>query len=114
MKHLIVGNGPAGVSAARTVRKVAPADQVVLVSEEAQPFYSKVLTSYFVGGKVPYENMLLSNAEGFQGQGIELLTGRQAVRIDPAAGELLVSGGERVSYDRLLLATGASPFIPPL
>jgi nitrite reductase (NADH) large subunit len=114
MKHLIVGNGPAGVSAARTLRKVAPGDQVALVAEESQPFYSKVLTSYFVGGKMPYEKMLLSNAEGFQGEGIQLLTGKQAVRIDTAAGELLLSGGARATYDRLLLATGASPFIPPL
>ncbi len=114
MKHLIVGNGPAGISAARTLRKVVPGDQVALVAEESQPFYSKVLTSYFVGGKVPYEKMLLSNAEDFQGNGIQLLTGKQAVRIDPSNRELLLSGGTRVSYDRLLLATGASPFIPPI
>ncbi|HEX2987651.1 MAG TPA: FAD-dependent oxidoreductase, partial [Chloroflexota bacterium] len=114
MKHLIVGNGPAGISAARTLRRLAPGDQVALVAEESQPFYSKVLTSYFVGGKVPYENMLLSNAEGFQEKGIQLLMGKQAVRIDPATRELLLSGGERVSCDRLLLATGASPFIPPI
>ncbi|MHB8991526.1 MAG: FAD-dependent oxidoreductase, partial [Chloroflexota bacterium] len=80
MKHLIVGNGPAGINAARTLRKIAPQDLVAVVAEEAQPFYSKVLTSYFVGGKVPYENVLLANAEQFQDQSIQLLTGKQSVR----------------------------------
>lgn len=114
MKHLIVGNGPAGISAARTLRKIAPEDQVVVLAEEAQPFYSKVLTSYFVGGKVPYENMLLANSEQFQDQGIQLRTGKQAVRVDAVAKELLLSDDERIEYDRLLLATGAAPFIPPV
>jgi NAD(P)H-nitrite reductase large subunit len=114
MKHVIVGNGPAGVAAARTLRRIAPHDQVVVVAEESQPFYSKVLTSYFVGGKVPHEKMLLADAEGFRAQGIQLVTGKRAVGIDSAARELLLEGGIRVRYDRLLLATGAAPFLPPI
>ncbi len=114
MKHVIVGNGPAGVGAARTLRRIAPQDQVALVAEESQPFYSKVLTSYFVGGKVPYENMLLSNAEEFQRERIQLVTGKQAVSIERATKELLLSGGGRIQYDRMLLATGAAPFLPPI
>ncbi len=114
MKHVIVGNGPAGVNAARTLRRMAAQDQVALVAEEAQPFYSKVLTSYFVGDKVPYEKLLLANAEEFQGEGIQLVTGKQAVSVDGAARELLLSGGARIQYDRLLLATGAAPFLPPI
>lgn len=114
MRHLIVGNGPAGISAAMTLRRTAPQDQVAVVSEEAQPFYSKVLTSYYVGGKVPYESILLASAEQLQGEGLQLLTGKKAVGLDPAAGEVTLSGGEKVQYDRLLLATGAEPFIPPI
>ena len=114
MKHVIVGSGPAGLSAARTLRRIAPSDRLVMVAEEAQPFYSKVLTSYFVGGKVPYENMLLSGAAEFQGEGVEILGGRQAVRVDPSSREVVLSDGERVGYDRLLLAPGASPAMPPI
>lgn len=114
MRHVIVGNGPAGVAAARTLRQIAPADEVVVLSEEAQPFYSKVLTSYVVGGKVSYENMLLATEEEFERLGIKLMTGKQVVRIDPAAKTLTVSSGERVGYDRLLIAAGASPAIPPV
>ncbi len=114
MKHVIVGNGPAGVAAARTLRKIAPRDEVVVISEEAQPFYSKVLTSYFVGGKVPYENMLLANDEEFKTAGIRLITGKQAVRIEPEARTVSLSGGEKVAYDTLLIAAGAAPFVPPI
>ena len=114
MKHVIVGNGPAGVAAARTLRKLAPRDEVVVIAEETQPFYSKVLTSYFVGGKVPYENMLLANDEEFQKAGVQLLTGSQAVRIDAAAKTVSLSGGNKIGYDRLLIAAGAAPFVPPI
>ncbi len=114
MKHVIVGNGPSGVAAARTLRRIAPRDEVVVIAEETQPFYSKVLTSYFVGGKVPYENMLLANGEEFQEAGVQLLTGRQAVRIDTVARTVVLSGGEKVGYDRLLIAAGAAPFVPPI
>lgn len=114
MKHIIVGNGPAGVAAARTLRKIAPRDEVVVVAEEAQPFYSKVLTSYFVSGKVPYEKMLLANDEEFQQAGIRLMTGRQALRIDAAAKTVALSDGEKIGYDRLLIAAGAAPFVPPI
>lgn len=114
MRHLIIGNGPAGISAAVTLRRLAPDDKVAVISEEAQPFYSKVLTSYYVGGKVPYENMLLASAEELQGDGLQLLAGKRAVRLDPSAREVVLSGGERIQYDRLLLATGAEPFIPPI
>lgn len=114
MRHLIVGNGPAGVKAAETLRRIAPRDHVALVAEEAQPFYSKVLTSYFVAGKKPYENMLLADSEHFRQLEIQLLAGKRAVRVDAAAKEVTLAGGEKVAYDRLLLATGAAPHLPPI
>ncbi len=114
MRHLIVGNGPAGISAARTLRRIAPKDQVAVLSEEAQPFYSKVLTSYYVGGKVPYDKMVLADLEGLQDEKLQLLTGKRTIRLNSTTRELTLSGGERVQYDRLLLASGAEPFLPPI
>ena len=114
MRHLIIGNGPAGISAALTLRRIAPQDQVAVVSEEAQPFYSKVLTSYFVAGKVPQDRMLLTTAEQLHDDGVQMLTGKRAVRIDPASSDVALSSGERIQYDRLLLATGAEPSLPPI
>ncbi len=114
MRHVIVGNGPAGVNAALTLRRIAPQDRVTLVAEEAQPFYSKVVTSYFVAGKSPYENLLLADAEQFRGKGIELLTGRHATAVDVSTQEVEVAPGGALAYDRLLLATGAAPAMPPI
>ncbi|MGI5836951.1 MAG: NAD(P)/FAD-dependent oxidoreductase [Chloroflexota bacterium] len=114
MRHLIIGNGPAGISAAITLRRIAPDDEVAIVSDEAQPFYSKVLTSYYVGGKIPYENMLLATADQLKAEGLQLLSGKRAVKLDTSAREVVLSGDERIQYDRLLIATGAEPFIPPI
>jgi nitrite reductase (NADH) large subunit len=96
------------------LRRIAPADAVTVIADEAQPFYSKVLLSYFLGDRIPYENMMLSSAEALREEGIELRTGTQAVRVDAAARTVTVTGGERIPYDRLLLATGGSPAKPPV
>jgi len=100
------------VNAALTLRQLAPQDQVALVSEEKQPFYSKVVTSYFVAGKAPYENLLLADSGRFQD--IDLLLGRRVEAVDGTRKTVTLEGGERIWYDRLLLATGAAPALPAI
>ena len=60
MKHIILGNGPAGVVAAETLRRAAPADDILLVGHEAAPPYSRMAIPYLLEG-----NILI--CAGFQG-----------------------------------------------
>ena len=49
MQHVIIGNGPAGVIAAETIRKHAPGDSILLIGDEAEPPYSRMAIPYQIG-----------------------------------------------------------------
>jgi NADPH-dependent 2,4-dienoyl-CoA reductase/sulfur reductase-like enzyme len=52
MKHVILGNGPAGVIAAETIRKRSPQDQIVLIGSEDEPPYSRMAIPYLLMGNI--------------------------------------------------------------
>jgi NADPH-dependent 2,4-dienoyl-CoA reductase/sulfur reductase-like enzyme len=114
MRHVIIGNGPAGVIGAETLRARRPADDVVLLGDEPEPPYSRMAIPYLLEGNIGEDGTYLrKGADHFAGQRITL---RQAAaqRIDTQARAVALSDGGTLSYDRLLLATGSSPADPPI
>ena len=114
MRHLIVGNGPAGVIAAETLRKHAPADTVTLLGDEPGPPYSRMAIPYLLMGDIEEPGTWLrKGADHFAHLGITLKAGR-ARSVDTARKELTLESGEVLPWDRLLVATGARPNRPPI
>ena len=114
MKHLIIGNGPAGVIAAETIAGHAPQDQVVLLGDEPEPCYSRMAIPYLLMGNITEQGTYLrKDPQHFSSRGIRQEHGR-AVRIDAAARIVHLADGRGMAYDRLLLATGSSPVAPPI
>jgi NAD(P)H-nitrite reductase large subunit len=114
MKHLIIGNGPAGVIAAETIVGHAPQDQVVLLGDEPEPSYSRMAIPYLLMGNITEQGTYLrKDPQHFSSRGIRLEHGR-AKSIDAAASIVHLADGRGLSYDRLLLATGSSPVAPPI
>ncbi|MEW6547814.1 MAG: FAD-dependent oxidoreductase [Bacillota bacterium] len=111
MRHVIVGNGPAGFTAACTIRSLDPQAHVTVLTDEPHPFYSRVLTSYFIAGEVGKDALFLARAEDYRDRGITLLAGREvvAVRRGGEGGWVDVDDGTSLEWDRLLLATGSEP-----
>ena len=106
---MIIGASAAGLAAAETLRRVDPDGQVtVLCREKTQP-YSRVLLPYLLAGVVREEDVFLPLPEG-----VELLTGKEVVRVDPQRREVIVSTGEVFPFDRLLIASGASAVRPKI
>src|SRR6185503_6825494 len=107
---VIAGAALAGAKAAETLRAEGFDGRMVLLgTETARPYERPPLSKDYLRGEVGREKVYV-HGEGFYAeQGIELLLGRTAVSLDTAANELTLDGGERLSYDRLLLATGAEP-----
>jgi NAD(P)H-nitrite reductase large subunit len=114
MKHVIIGNGPAGVVAAETLRKSDPACAITLIGNEPEPPYSRMALPYLMIGEIDEAGThLRKSADHFARLGIDLLqdsvtavdTGKRSVR--------LASGGSR-SYDRLLIASGAHAIRPDI
>lgn len=114
MKHLIIGNGPAGVIAAETIVGHAPQDQVVLLGDEPEPSYSRMAIPYLLMGNISEQGTYLrKDPQHFSSRGIRLEHGR-AKSIDTASNIVHLADGRGLTYDRLLLATGSSPVAPPI
>ena len=114
MKHVILGNGPTGVIAAETVRKHAPADDIVLVGDEAEPPYSRMAIPYLLTGSIGEEGTYLRKTPGhYAARNIALRTGR-ARGVDGKARAVLFDDGTVLPFDRLLIATGSTPLRPPI
>jgi NAD(P)H-nitrite reductase large subunit len=113
-KHVILGAGPAGVIAAETIRKHAPADEIVLVGDEPEAPYSRMAIPYLLIGNVKEEGTHLRHgADHYARLRVALKRGR-AKALDSAARKVTLDDGSVLAYDRLLIATGSSPNKPPI
>ncbi len=114
MKHIILGNGPAGVVAAETLRRAAPADEILLVGNEDAPPYSRMAIPYLLEGNIDERGTYLRKTDDhFDQLRIRQRHGR-AVAVDSEKPSVLFADGHFESYDRLLIATGSHPVRPPI
>jgi NAD(P)H-nitrite reductase large subunit len=114
MKYIIIGNSAAGVNAAEAIRTNDKKGDITIISDEAFPAYGRPLISYYLSGKVKPENMNYRDESFYKSRNIKVLLNTQAQKIDVVKKETAVNGGKKFSYDKLLIATGSSPFIPPI
>jgi 3-phenylpropionate/trans-cinnamate dioxygenase ferredoxin reductase subunit len=108
--HVIVGAGMAGAKSAEALREEGFDGRIVLIGDEPeQPYERPPLSKDYLRGESPRENTHVHPEGFYAASGIELRTASVVERIDAGEEAVELSGGERVGYDRLLLATGAEP-----
>ena len=109
--HVIVGAGLAGAKAAEALREEGFDGRVVLVgAEEELPYERPPLSKEYLRGEVPREKPRVHDDGFYESHDVALRTGTTVTRLDTSASEVeLDGGGERLKYDRLLIATGAEP-----
>jgi len=114
MNYVIVGAGPAGVVAAETLAKQAKGANITLIGGEPEPPYSRMAIPYVLTGKIDYPGTYLRKTDGhYDGMGITYKQGL-VDSVDASSKSLVLQGGEKVAYDKLLIATGATPVKPPI
>ncbi|WP_291989956.1 FAD-dependent oxidoreductase [Candidatus Accumulibacter sp. ACC007] len=114
MRHLIIGNGPAGVVAAETLRRADAQAEITLLGDEAEPPYSRMAIPYLLSGKIGEPGTYLrKDADHFERLRIKLLHGRAAA-LDAGQQTVTLSDGSTLAWDRLLIASGAHPVRPPI
>jgi NAD(P)H-nitrite reductase large subunit len=112
--HLILGAGPAGVIAAETIRKQAPADSITIIGDEGEPPYSRMAIPYLLIGKVDESGTYLrKSASHFSDLRVKLMQ-TTARHIDTTKKLVTLANGETISFDTLLIATGSHPVQPPI
>jgi NAD(P)H-nitrite reductase large subunit len=112
MKHVIIGNGPAGVVAAETLRKNDGAASITLIGEEPEPPYSRMALPYLMMGDIDEAGTYLRKDPGhFARLAIDLV--RDSVdAVDTAKRSVRLKSGATLPYDRLLIASGAHAIKP--
>jgi NADPH-dependent 2,4-dienoyl-CoA reductase/sulfur reductase-like enzyme len=114
MHHVILGAGPAGVIAADTLRKQDTDAKITLIGGEDEPPYSRMAIPYYLSGQIKEKGTQLRQDQGhYNNLGIDLISAR-ASGIDTKNKKLSLNDGKELSFDRLLIATGASPIRPPV
>jgi 3-phenylpropionate/trans-cinnamate dioxygenase ferredoxin reductase subunit len=115
MTFVIVGAGLAGAKAAQTLREEGFDGRLVLIGEERElPYERPPLSKQYLLGEAPRDDAHVHSREFYAQQQIELLTGVAATELDVVEHRVALSDGRTLSYDRLLLATGAAPRRPPI
>jgi len=112
MKHVIVGNGVAGVTAAQSIVRADPTAKVYIFGEEPHLYYRRPLLWEFIAGQIEQDDVYFRPADWYAERGIHLHMGIRATVLVPLEHRLTLSDGTTVTYDRLLLATGGRPFVP--
>ncbi|MFO8080118.1 MAG: FAD-dependent oxidoreductase [Armatimonadota bacterium] len=112
-KYLIIGNSVAAVAAVSGIREVDPAGSITLVAKEEHHTYSRPLITYLLGGKVDEAQMLYRPADWYEKAGVNAMLGTEIVSVDPQAHTVETADGETLGYEKLLIATGGTPIVPP-
>ncbi|GAB4245018.1 MAG: FAD-dependent oxidoreductase [Thermoleophilia bacterium] len=106
---LILGNSAAAIAAVRAYRARGGEGAITLVSRETCDAYSPVLTTYYLRGQIPEEKLYVCDGRFYEETGIERIYGKSAVALDTKAQTVALDDGATLSYDKLLIATGAAP-----
>lgn len=115
MKLVMVGNGMAGVRTLEELLKIAPdLYDITVFGAEPHPNYNRILLSPVLAGEQTIPDIILNPLSWYAEHGITLHLGRKVVDVDRRQRIVRADDGTEAEYDRLLLATGSTPFVPPI
>lgn len=110
VKYLLVGGGVASAAAAEAIRGIDVDGSILLVTQEInRPYHRPPLSKEYLRREKPRTELFVHPADWFERHHIELRTARNVTRVEPARESATLDNGEEISFDKLLLATGASP-----
>ena len=110
VKYLLVGAGLASSAAVEAIRALDPAGSVLMVGQEiSAPYHRPPLSKQYLRRQGTRGELSVLPAQWFEQHRVTLRTGRRVAQLDAARMSLTLDSGEEISFDRLLLATGAAP-----
>lgn len=118
MKYVIIGNGPAGVAAAVSIRSNDKKGEITIISAEEQDIYSKCLLPDYLSGAISEQQLFIRNPDFYDQNRISLLRSHTVTEVDTKTRTIsMIDGSNKetvLPYDKLLIASGGKPFLPPI
>ena len=113
MRYVIIGASAAGMAAAEAIRQSDSKGIITVLSEEPVMPYFRPMIPFLISGKKSATDMMLIGQGPYSGAGIEVRLNSRVEGVDTKNQAVTVQGGDQLPYDRLLIATGSRPYIPP-
>jgi len=114
MKYLIAGGWAAGTTAAQHLRKFDLSSEITVVDAESVAYYPRPDLIEYLAGRKSKDQLIVHGASWYGENRITLISGRRIMHVHAIEHEVTLDDGTVISYDKLLLANGASPFVPSL
>jgi NAD(P)H-nitrite reductase large subunit len=111
-KYVIIGASAGGIGAVEAIREVDPVGNITVISNEQVPQYSRPMISEYVSREATLDTMKYRSDEFWKNKKVKILAGKTATKIDFANKHVQLDSEEKISYDKLLIATGGKPFVP--
>jgi NAD(P)H-nitrite reductase large subunit len=113
-KYVVVGASAAGIGAVEAIREIDQTGTITMISDETCAHYSRPMISDLVSGKADTEKMKCRSDKFWKENNIEALTGKKATTLNLTEKTVQLDSGEKVAYEKLLIATGGKPFVPKM
>lgn len=114
MRYVIIGASAAGAQSAEGLRKLDRQADITIISAEKHLPYSRCLISRLVDGRLTEDNLYFKTKHFFEDYNLQGVLGTKIVRIDTKAKRVVSEDNREFAYDKLLIATGSSPWIPKI
>lgn len=115
LKLVLVGNGLAGMRCLEDLLDMNPERyEITVIGEEPWGNYNRIMLSPVLSGEKTIEDIMLHPHQWYQDKAIRFIAGDPAIKIDRNRKQISTQNGECIEYDRLILATGSKPFLPPI
>lgn len=111
--HLIIGNGVAGTTAAENIRKHAGKDPITILSSEHIPFYYRIRLNDLIAGTIDEKSIIARKDSWYREKDLTLELSTRVTGVDVKS-STVHTDSKVFHYDRLLIATGSHPFVPPI
>src|SRR5665648_1299783 len=113
-KYVIVGASAAGIGAVEAIHNVDPVGTITVISDEVCPQYSRPMISDFVSGKADFHKMKCRDDDFWAQHKVEEVFGKKVTALNLTEKTVTLESGEKITYEKLLLATGGKPFVPKM
>lgn len=112
--YVIIGNSAAGINAVEAIRSQDKEGRIIVISDENHPIYSRPAITYYLAGDVDLERIWYRSEDFYEKNGVEVKLGKKVEKVSVKEKKVILSKGEEINFDKLLIASGASPVFPKI